>query len=62
MPHTNTTLHIKKGEVVTVSSSKYTQHQLPLDPLITRIRTDITWEQVLSKYNTSKAVAKKSTK
>jgi hypothetical protein len=62
MPHTNTTIHIKKGEVVSVSSSKRTQHHTPLDPRITHVRTDINWEQVLAKYSTSKVKAKRSMK
>jgi hypothetical protein len=33
---------------------------LPLDPIVTRVRADMTWEQVLAKYNTSKVKAKRS--
>jgi hypothetical protein len=62
MSHTPSTIHIKKGDVVTVSSTGYSQHHLPLDPVISRVRNDVTWEQVLASYNISKVKAKKSIK
>eukprot|EP00026_Physarum_polycephalum_P004881 Phypoly_transcript_04905.p1 GENE.Phypoly_transcript_04905~~Phypoly_transcript_04905.p1 ORF type:complete len:657 (+),score=93.00 Phypoly_transcript_04905:87-2057(+) len=62
VPPTNTSSlisKISKGDVVTFSCSKHTQHHIPLDPLIARVRRDITWEQVLAKYNISKVKAKR---
>lgn len=44
----------RKGDVVTFSYECYSRKAIPVKPTITRIRTDMQWEEVLD--NSSKEV------
>lgn len=43
-------LDIAEGDVVTFESDTYSRRELPADPVITRIRRDISWENVIADY------------
>lgn len=50
MPHNNieTSTLPEKGDIVTFSYEALARRSAPLNPVIHRIRTDISWEDVLS--------------
>lgn len=39
-----------RGDVVTFSYDKYSQKSIPVNPVILRVRKDVTWEDVLENY------------
>jgi hypothetical protein len=41
---------IKEGDVVTFTFDNYSRGVIPVNPSVTRVRTDISWEQVLNDY------------
>jgi hypothetical protein len=41
---------VKKGDVVTVAFENYSRKSIPVNPKITRIRKDMTWENVLHEF------------
>eukprot|EP00026_Physarum_polycephalum_P001909 Phypoly_transcript_01912.p1 GENE.Phypoly_transcript_01912~~Phypoly_transcript_01912.p1 ORF type:complete len:725 (-),score=69.41 Phypoly_transcript_01912:359-2533(-) len=49
VPRTSATALVRPGDVVTVSSTGHTHRHLPINPSITRVCEDSTWEQVVSK-------------
>ena len=53
VPHYNIQIPLpSKGEVVTFSYEVSTRRELPVNPVITKIRGDITWEDVLLSHLT----------
>jgi hypothetical protein len=41
---------LQLGDVVTIDYKNYTQNEVPVDPHITRVRSDLKWEEVLKDF------------
>ena len=52
MPHHNVHLPalVKEGEVVTFSYEISARRELPVNPIVSKIRRDVTWEDVLKSH------------
>eukprot|EP00026_Physarum_polycephalum_P002214 Phypoly_transcript_02219.p1 GENE.Phypoly_transcript_02219~~Phypoly_transcript_02219.p1 ORF type:complete len:905 (+),score=113.90 Phypoly_transcript_02219:198-2912(+) len=48
----NVKISVQKGDIVTFSYDSYSQRSVPVNPFIFRIRTDLSWEQVIMSHLT----------
>jgi hypothetical protein len=44
-----------RGDLVTFSYTSYSRNSLPVNPVVYRVRTDISWEDVLQEHETEDA-------
>jgi hypothetical protein len=47
-------VEVKRGDIVTLSYENYTRVLKPINPILTRVRTDVTWKDVLHGSGTTR--------